>query len=190
LKFFVINDPDNVWLIKAHSLALTGNGAALILLGSFMNKSAIPIAALQSNVNYFLPFVCGVLAAGLASFFGIICSNEFQLEQKQISTLKNAIENPKSHEGLILSGMRQRAFENLLSADGEEESEGIQISTTEIEQIPNEVKDIVDSRFASMTMRVKNRHKKKKNFFGTTSLTLVIISSACFIVGLVAVGYM
>lgn len=61
---------DGYWVRKFNTLIIGGNGAALVLLGSFMNKAGNPIEQLQENRLYFLPFLFGILLAGLATVFG------------------------------------------------------------------------------------------------------------------------
>lgn len=58
------------WVRKFNSLLIGGNGAALVLLGSFMSKSSDPIQQLQSNKFYFLPFLVGIIFTGIATIAG------------------------------------------------------------------------------------------------------------------------
>jgi len=69
---YMQNDtPDGFWIRRLQTYSISGNSAALLLLGSFMNKSDTPIAALQDEAAYFLPFVVGLLASIMAAVFGL-----------------------------------------------------------------------------------------------------------------------
>ena len=71
--------PDNFWGRRCHTLALSGNGAALFLLGSFMGKSDDPIGTLQASSYFFVPFLGGIFAAGLAAVWGVVGSEGVRL---------------------------------------------------------------------------------------------------------------
>ena len=62
---------DDILLQKIQTLLLSGNGGALVLLGSFMNKSDTPIKSLQIEIMYFTPFIFGLIFAASALIFGL-----------------------------------------------------------------------------------------------------------------------
>lgn len=70
VKVSIIAYAENDWVKKMHTLSMAGNGAALLLLGSFMSKGANPVSLLQENKWYFAPFVIGIIVAGIAPVIG------------------------------------------------------------------------------------------------------------------------
>ena len=68
---FGLSGAEGFWLKRVHTLVLSGNGAALVLLGSFMGKSTAPIETLQASKAYFIPFLIGTLIAAVTAFIGV-----------------------------------------------------------------------------------------------------------------------
>ena len=87
---YMQNDtPDGFWIRRLQTYSISGNSAALLLLGSFMNKSDTPIATLQDEAAYFLPFVIGLLASIMAAVFGLSAEGS----ASKVERLKLRLEN-------------------------------------------------------------------------------------------------
>lgn len=63
---------DGFWVRRFNTMTITGNGAGLVLLANYMNKSGqTPLTTLQTNIYYFLPFLIGLLFSAYAVFSGM-----------------------------------------------------------------------------------------------------------------------
>ena len=105
---FIYNKQTNVegfWIRRLHTLMMGGNGAALVLLGSFIGKTDNPIPELQENIFYFVPFVVGIIFTALAAFVGVTI-DETILQKAEMEKI-----DPKEHETDSIS------FEQTLAYD-------------------------------------------------------------------------
>ena len=76
---------DQYWIRRLHTIALSGNGAALILLGTFMNKSDFPIQQIQASKQYFIPFIIGLVFALICAVTGVTTSRAYELRELMYS---------------------------------------------------------------------------------------------------------
>lgn len=76
--------PDKYWMKRLYTLALAGNGAAVVLLGSFIKNNpaqASPIIGLQNDIDYFVPFILGLL-------FCAVCAYHAAFSESYIEAIK------------------------------------------------------------------------------------------------------
>jgi len=79
---------DGFWVRRFNTMMITGNGAGLVLLANYMNSDGqSPLALLQSNIVYFMPFVIGLVFSATAVFSGM------RAEANMLS-LKYTLEEP------------------------------------------------------------------------------------------------
>ena len=167
-------EPDDPILIKLQTLTLSGNGAALILLGSYMNKSDTPIAVLQDHAVYFLPFIIALSIATFGVFAGIFASSS-RNQQANLSEMRAEFLKPDSVSFRAL----QQSFTSKREIDGEKSK-----------MSDKQLKDLLISTLAS-NPELGSPGKYHKIKYRRTRIFLValILSLLGFVIGLMNLAF-
>jgi len=59
------------WVKKNHTLLVSGHVAMILFIGNLFSKSEMPLSTLRSNLDYFVPFLLGLLFLLVTSFRGM-----------------------------------------------------------------------------------------------------------------------
>lgn len=72
-KQWIVNTQE-FWAKRLHTLAITGNGAAVVLLGSLIenSKDITAIQSIKEDVWFFIPFIFGIISCAFAAINGAL----------------------------------------------------------------------------------------------------------------------
>ena len=158
---------DEYWIRRLHTIALSGNGAALVLLGTFMNKSELPIEQIQASKQYFIPFIVGLFFALICAVTGVTTSRAHELKTLMYGSSNEVKNDIKEMENGLESA---RMFDVLKAQNTDIKIRGM--------------KELQETYFSEGS----KLNKMHRNIFIVFAIMLSF-SYTCFMYGLVKIGY-
>jgi len=113
-KRYMLNENKYRFLIRRiHTLGLDRNGAAIVLLASFIPKTGESLQFLHDNRGYFTPFVLGLLFAGAGAVFGEILENidaHDKHHKKIVNDTNKAIDAGNRQKATIVNNIKSQGL--------------------------------------------------------------------------------
>lgn len=83
------------WVKKNHTLLVSGHVAMVLFIGNLFSKSETPLSALRSNLDYFVPFLLGLLFLLITGLRGMKLDT-----YRSLLNLQSELKKPLGNEGL------------------------------------------------------------------------------------------